>query len=242
MKGKLKFLGLLASLTLLLVAGTPGLASAQQATLYEIVENMDVVKLQTTGHRVSNWTAQGTAAAGSPFCPVAVLPPGASSCTITAFGMDDIDVTTFIGTVWANIGATANLDNIVDGPEVPLFTGQITGKITIMPTVEADLHKNKSLMGPAVPLIYVRNGKFFPDAVPVVRTSPPAKLPKVGDTARFDSTFRLPFTLGQDGKREKVQRGQKAFYLADDGSLIKVDKQDEYALGFALLRAEVFFK
>jgi hypothetical protein len=241
MKGKFKYLGLLASTTLALVAGLPGFASAQQATLYEIVENLDLVKLQTTGHRVSNWTAQGTADKDSAFCPGSLLPEGVTTCTITAFGTDDIDLATFTGTVWANVVAVANLDNTVDGPEGALFTGQITGDISF-PPVQADLGKRKALMGPAVPLISVTNGKFFPDAVPTVRTSPPPVVPTTGEAARFDSTFRLPFAVGHTGGREKPEHGKKAYYLSDTGSLIALDRVDEFALGFALLRAEVYFK
>jgi hypothetical protein len=98
------------------------------------------------------------------------------------------------------------------------------------------------VIGPAIPLIFVKNGKFFADPMPVIRTSPPAKLPNGPTTAKFDSTFRLPFTLGHDGRRDRPEHGKKAYYLADDGSFIKVDKQDEFALGFALVRAEVYFR
>jgi hypothetical protein len=80
------------------MAGLPGVAAAQmRAVLYEIVETLGLTLLP--GHRVSNWTAQGTAEAGSPFCPAALLPPGVPSCTITAFGMDAIDLSTFVGSV-----------------------------------------------------------------------------------------------------------------------------------------------
>lgn len=251
MNRKLSCYCFLAGLTLVVAAGSPGSAAAQPATLYELVENLDGVTLQTTGHRISNWTAQGTAEAGSPFCPLAVLPPGASSCTVTAFGTDDIDLpaieqgVVFVGTVWANIVAVANLDNVVDAPELAAFTGQITGKLTIQADAESlgeELHKKKKVIGPAIPLIFVRNGKFFADPVPVIRTSPPATLPTGRSTAEFDSTFRLPFTLGREGRRERQEHGRRAYYLADDGSLIRVDSRDEFALGFALVRAEVYFK
>jgi hypothetical protein len=242
MKSKVKCVGVLASLALALVAGLPGLATAQQAVLYEIVENLDTVKFATTGIRVSHWTAQGTADAGSPFCPA--LPPGVPSCTITAFGRDEINLGTLTGAVWANIVAVVNGDNVVDAPEAAAFSGQITGNITVFPPdgspVEPDLGKKKSLLGPLLPLIYVTDGKFFPDTLPTIRTSP-ADLPAGTGSASFTSTFRLPFKVGKDGVPAKPERGKNAYYLADDGSLIKVDKQDEFALGFPLLRAEVFF-
>jgi hypothetical protein len=73
-----------------------------------------------------------------------------------------------------------------------------------------------------------------------LRTSPPSPLPSSGATANFDSTFRLPFKVGKTRVPEK--RGQNAYYLGDDGSLIGVHRQNEFALEFPLLRAEVFFK
>lgn len=246
-----KYLRGLASLCAILVAGLPALASAQQAVLYEIVENLDTAQL-ATNHRVSHWTAQGIADAGSPFCPAAALPPGVLSCTITAFGMDDIDLvalkTSFIvGKVWANIVAVANGDNVVDAPEAAAFSGQITGDITILQPdgslpVEPNLGKKKLLLGPSLPLIYVVNGRFFPDAAPTIRTSPSGTLPDPATaTASFESIFRLPFKVGKAGALAQPERGKNAFYLDDDGGLIKVDKQDEFAQGFPLLRAEVFF-
>jgi hypothetical protein len=248
MKGRSRYFGLLASLgAAFLVAGAAAPAAAQQAKLYELVENLDTVALGT-GHRISSWTAQGSAEAGSPFCPAAALPKSVKSCTITAFGTDDIDLSTFTGNVWANIVAVANdprIDNVVDAPEVSTFSGQIIGDITIfLPDggmVQPDLGKQRSLLGPAIPLIYVRNGQFFKDDVPTVRESKPSMLPSGTPAARFDSTFRLPFAVA-NGKHQRTERGKVAYYLGDDGSLIKVDNRDESALGFPLLRADVFFK
>jgi hypothetical protein len=255
MKTQAKYSASLASLVMLgaatLVAVLPAQAAAQaHAVLYELVENLDTVALTNTGHRISYWTAQGTAQAGTPFCP---LPVGSPPCTITAFGMDDIDVnpnspTYLTGRVWANIAAVANPieDNPVDGAEAVFRSGQITGAITIFPpsggaTLAPELGKKKKALGPALPLLYVTEGKFFLDQQPTVRTTPPVDLPTGDPTATFDSTFRLPFKVGKQGP-EPAERGKNAFYLADDGSLVKVDKQDEVALGFPLLRAEVRFK
>jgi hypothetical protein len=245
MSRKLK-LSFPASLSLLVLAGLSTPAAAQPAVLYEIVENIDFQKTMATGHRVSNWTAQGTAQANTPFCP------SQTSCTITAFGSDDIGPSG-TGSVWANIVAVANLDNPTDGPEFPIFSGQITGDVTIFSPngggfVMADLNKNKTVLGPMFPLIYVQNGKFWADGTPTVRTAPQFDaagnyvVPGGEPTARFNSTFRLPFNIGKTGARERPEIGRNAYYLADNGSLIKVDKQDEFALGFPLLRAEVVFQ
>jgi hypothetical protein len=241
MTNALHCVGILAALSFVLMAGVPTIASGQEAVLYEIVENLDTVHLQATGERVSYWTAQGTAQGGSPFCPAALSVP---TCTITAFGTDSINLTTFAGTVWANVVAVANLDNVVDAPEAAVFSGQITGTITIFPIVELNLGKKKALLGPALPLIYITGGHFFPDALPTVRTSQPSPLPSADATATFESTFRLPFNVvnvGETPTPVPPEKGRKAFYLGDDGNLIKVDKEDEFALGFPLLRGEVFF-
>jgi hypothetical protein len=106
------------------------------------------------------------------------------------------------------------------------------------------LGKKKALLGPALPLIYIVDGKFFPDSVPIVRTSPPSGLPSTGHTATFESTFRLPFNVVKQGRRTTMvvpKRGKPAYYLADNGGLIQVDRQDEFSQGFPLLRGEVFF-
>ena len=246
--------GILAALSLVMIAGAPATASTPQAVLYEIVENMDTVALLTTNHRLSYWTAQGTAVVGSPFCPESIVPRGVSSCTITAFGSDDIDLNALtthyvIGKVWANVVAVANEDNATDAAEVATFSGQITGDIVIVPPggvgpVVPKLGKQKALLGPALPLIYVINGKFFPDTVPTVRTSPPTPVPSTGETATFESTFRLPFNVVKNGRRTAYApplRGRSAYYLGDSGELIRVHPQDEFAKGFPLLRGEVFF-
>jgi len=253
-KRTMKHVGALAMLALAWLGVTPGAASAQQAVLYEIVENMDTMTLLTENRRLSYWTAQGTADVGSPFCPAAVAPAGVSSCTITAFGTDDIDLNvltteSIVGTVWANVVAVANDDNPVDAPEVATFSGQITGNLVIIPPggsapVMPKLGKRKSLLGPALPLIYIVDGKFFPDALPTVRVAPPGVVPSSGETATFEATFRLPFHVVRAGRSTvwtPPKRGKTAYYLGDDGSLIPVQRQDEYAKGFPLLRGEVFF-
>ena len=233
---ELKYLGAFAALALVLVTGlpAPAAAAAPQAVLYEFVENLDEVVLFTTGVRESHWTAQGTAEHDTALCPFP------TTCTITAFGMDSINLSTGSGTVWANIAVVANDDNVVDGPEGVRFTGQVTGNITIFPMVTPHLHKHRVAFGPALYILHGTDGKFFPDAIPTIRTSPPSPLPTDGATANLTSTFRLPFQVAKNGAHVKPERGKNAFYLADDGSLIKVDKQTEFALGFALLRAEIF--
>jgi hypothetical protein len=239
----LRTLTLLVCLPLVLVAW-PTPAPAQDSVLYEIVENLDLPLLESTGVRVSYWTAQGWARAGSPFCPEAALArvrSKAKSCSVTAFGTDSIDPATLGGTVWANIASVVNCDNPVDAAECVVLTGQMEGRLSLIPfdgvPVVPDLGKRWQILGPTVPLIYVA-GTFAPDDVVTLRQSPPDSPPPPGPF-KLRATFRLPFQISKIGRPVPAGPG-RAFYLDDDGSLIRLHR-DESALGVPVLRAEVTF-
>lgn len=216
--------------------------AATQAVFYEIMENL-TQDLTATTPRLSHWAAQGTAVAGSPFCPkqliselkkMKLVSGTPTSCTITGFGNDAIDPT-FTGTVAVpDFAVVINTDNVVDAPERVVMTGSITGKLVIVPFgpggVTPDLNRKKAVLGPSVPLILVQDGVFTPD--PFFGVSLPPSC--------FTGTFRLPFQVTSAGQRTEPVRDGKAFYLGDDGSLIKV-RPEEFAFGFPMLRAEVTF-
>lgn len=216
-----------------------GVASAQQAVLYELVENMDVIG----GHRVSHWAAQGTARGGSAFCPGVLLTqlglPATTGCAITAFGMDDIrvdpgDPLFGTGRVEADLAVVLNLDNVLDPAEAVVMTGRIVGDLWVVPWgpfgVTPDLNARKATLGPSVPIIRLM-GTFTPNAI-FGHTLP---------AARFTATFRLPFAVTSAGRPKTPVRDGQAFYLADGGQLVRVQK-NEYALGDPALRAEVNFE
>jgi hypothetical protein len=96
--------------------------------------------------------------------------------------------------------------------------------------VTPDLNAKKATLGPSVPLILVQNGVFTPNPFFGVALKPSC----------FTGTFRLPFQVTSAGTPTKPVRGGQAFYLADDGSLIKV-QPEEFAFEFPMLRAEVTF-
>jgi hypothetical protein len=226
---------------ILLPAPAPA-ATAPQAFLYEAVENL-TQDLTATTPRLSHWAAQGSAVAGSPFCPnelikklqkMKLVSGTPTSCTITAFGHDEIDPT-FTGTVEVpDFAVVINSDNVVDAPEGVVMTGGITGDLVIVPFgpqgVTPDLNHKKAVLGPSVPLILVRHAVFTPN--PFFGVSP--------GPSCFTGTFRLPFRVTSAGMRDKPVRDGQAFYLADDGSLIQV-QPEEFAFGFPMLRAEVTF-
>ena len=216
--------------------------AAPQAFLYEVTENL-TQDLTATTPRLSHWAAQGTAVAGSPFCPKALIDKlkkmkpvsgTPTSCTITAFGEDAIDPS-FTGTVAVpDFAVVINTDNVVDAPERVVITGRLTGDLVIVPFgpggVTPDLNVKKAVLGPSVPLILVQNGVFTPDPAFGVSFKPSC----------FTGTFRLPFQVTSACERTKPARGGQAFYLGDDGSLITV-LPEEVAFGFPMLRAEVTF-
>jgi hypothetical protein len=222
--------------------GAPPASAAPQAFLYEVVENL-TQDLTATTARLSHWAAQGTAVAGSPFCPKELINTlqkrklvsgSPTSCTITAFGQDEIDVT-FTGTVAVpDFAVVINTDNVVDAPERVVMTGSITGGLVIVPFgpagVTPDLNAKKATLGPSVPLILVQLGVFTPNPFFGVSLKPSC----------FTGTFRLPFQVTSAGARIEPVRNGQAFYLGDDGSLIKV-QSEEFAFGFPMLRAEVTF-
>jgi len=248
MHRSLKIASMMMCLVWVVLAGLAPLGAAQaadapQAFLYEVTENL-TQDLTATTPRLSHWAAQGTAVAGSPFCPkelieklqkMKLISGSPKSCTITGFGQDQIDPT-FTGTVAVpDFAVVINGDNVVDAPERVVMTGSITGDLVIVPFgpggVTPDLNAKKAVLGPSVPLILVENGVFTPT-------------PFFGVSLKrscFTGTFRLPFQVTSSGARTTPVRGGQAFYLADDGSLIKV-QSEEFAFGFPMLRAEVTFE
>jgi len=263
----------------LLLAGGPSLASAQQVFLNETVENVKPAGLPVL--RVSHWTAQGSAQVGSPFCPSAQLAAAgasqATACSVTAFGMDIIDMSgAQLPVIWANIAAVANCDNVVKAPGCPILTGQIGGilnEFVCFPGFPCagttPLGDKKQFLGPSLPIIGVV-GQFFPDTPMAdgdpdhalgifLRTEPPGPtdpgffdlqplaldLLLGSQSPDFTARFRLPFKVGPAGNPEHFEdgddeRGENAFYLADDGQLMKV-RHHEFALGFPTVRADVTF-
>lgn len=61
------------------------------------------------------------------------------------------------------------------------------------------------------------------------------------EAVKFCGTFRLPFAVARNGKRELPRRHADAYYLADNGtSLIPVQKA-EFSLGMPAVRLELNF-
>jgi hypothetical protein len=103
---------------------------AADVTLYEVTENMKLKSLKKAGYRRQATSAlTGTAAAGSPLCPLPV------PCVINATGSDDIDVLSGLGTFNGKWTAVVHGDNDVDAPEYEIASGSFRGLMDFSPAL-----------------------------------------------------------------------------------------------------------
>jgi hypothetical protein len=229
-------------LALLPVMGAPALATAGSATLYELTENMGLDDLAAPTVRTASAALQGTAQTGTPICPAALMAilqsvglPSGSSCTITAFGEDEVDLTTGSGSFTGSFAVVVNVDNPVDSPELVVMTGTfeagmqvlVDGSFNPLPLIQITVGTVTPTDVLGVPVAYL--GFYFPGVTPEMFAS-----------ASFGGVFRLPFALDKSGKKGKPRPGKDAFYLGDTGQLIKVGK-GELSLGYPTVRVEIGF-
>ncbi len=226
-------LGLMFLLLALVFGPAPALAANESdadAVLYEVTEDMylkdaagnAVTSVVAGGRRTAVAQLSGWAKIGTPLCPswVALVVPDTKRCALNASGADDLSLVTGTGTLSGTFAVVVQGDNLVDGPEFVIMTGTFKG--------DADL--SQSLAGVA-PLGRIRNGVAAIDAN--------------GDgqpdlTFNFSGRFRLPFALDEAGRNGKPRLDRDAFYLNDQGGLIKV-RDNERSLGVPTVRLEITF-
>ena len=113
--------------------GAAANAYAADVTLYEVTENMKLKTLerakQSSLRRQATSALTGTAAAGSPLCPLPV------ACVINATGSDDIDVVSGLGTFKGKWTAVVHGDNDVDAPEYEILKGNFGGVMDFSPAL-----------------------------------------------------------------------------------------------------------
>jgi hypothetical protein len=270
MNSRLKSLGAVAWTVLALLGGPGPAAAQQaapQALLHQVIQDLNLVQVIDTGIRTSHFAATGQATFPSPFCPqeladqlkaLGLNSGDQASCTVTVDGHDTICVISTCtigdgpplailqGGLDADIAIVVAFDNVVEAPDAVVMTGHITvplGQLQGVPfgTPPAVLLEGKlSAMGPAVPLFFM-TGTFTP--LQLIGPAPGGglELQAAGlDPSDFSATFRSPFRLTKAGHPDKPVRGHHAFYLADNGDVIRIE-QDEFSLGVPTLRAEVTF-
>src|SRR5262249_25493590 len=159
------------ALSALVWNNAPAVASAADARLYEVTENMRLTSHGKFERRKATSELIGTANAGTPLCPVALIAavsPYAKTCTINATGSDNINLATGRGDFGGTFTVVVQGDNPTDSPELVVMKGTFKGKMDFSPAV---------LFG--IPLGYV-SGKLSDGR---------------GSTFAFTGTFRLPFVL-----------------------------------------------
>ena len=190
-----------------------------EAVLYEVTENMyliddhgNVVLPQNATRRQADASLFGWARLGNLLCPSALLVTNPRAETCSVTA-DGID----------NLSLTTG-------------KGDVTGTFAVV--VQDDNPVD-------APEYVVMNGSFRGDMDLSMR--PLGKVvgtftPTGGaEAVKFCGTFRLPFSIGRNGKREMPRRNAPAFYLADNGkSLIPVHKA-ELSLGMPTVRLELNF-
>jgi hypothetical protein len=188
----------------LMLLGGPVVGAAQtvpNAVLHEVTEAMKLL-----GRNPRPIIRQATAALagdvtlGTILCP-AWLPmvfQGLTECGIAAFATDNIDLSTGRGPVNGKFKVTVQGDNPVDGPELVIVRGTLSGFVDLSPAL---------LNG--VPLGSLR-GQWSAAGT----EGGPLQGRQFGGTVT--GTFRLPFRVGVSGP----------FYLSDRGELIDLLSRD----------------
>ncbi len=189
------------------------------AVLYEVTEKMylidadgNVVGPDRATTRKADASLFGWARLGSPLCPSAALE------TIPQLGACSV--------------TADGIDNI------SLWTGlgSVTGTFAVV--VQDD---NKV----DAPEYVVMNGRFAGNMDLSIRPLGKVKgtfTPSGSDSGvPFCGTFRLPFQVNADGKRDNPQRGTGAYYLADDGASLVTVQAPEKSIGMPTVRLELKF-
>jgi hypothetical protein len=197
--------------------------------LYEVTENVNFSPVHGVTSRNATSALLGAVALGTPLCSSVALEanPATKTCAVLATGSDQISLATGIGTVsgeyWVVVNAPGN--SAVHVPDCPVESGTFEGTIDF----------TRPLQGVPIASVtgtFTRTTTFFGCTVP----TPVSKATAVP----FSGTFRLPFSVDQEGHADEPEVGAPAFYLSDHGQLLPVGA-NERNLGFPLVRLEVHF-
>jgi hypothetical protein len=148
---------------------------------------------------------------------------GGTPCYVTATrASDEINASSGAGILQATIQVKVQLDNPVDAPELVVMVAHIKGQLQV---IDSRLIK---IWGTVMTTHELDTSTFS-----LVEVSGPAE--------PFTGMVRLPFVIEQGGTSRKARRGEAAFYLADDGELIRV-RSNERSLGLPTARFELNFE
>ena len=202
-----------------------GAASAQDARVYELTENVRMVIRGSRTVRYASSQLMGFVNVGTPLCPRR-LAEGKSSCIVQGTGWVSVDVAGGVGKLHGDFTVVTQGDNPVDGPEAVALKGTFEGVM--------------DLSGP------LREGKPYGAVTGQFRLGSRAT-----DKVSFSGTFRLPFLLFVDpstgascdpaAQAPCLQVTSKPVYLdLATGGIVEVGS-DEYALGLPTVRFDLKF-
>jgi hypothetical protein len=192
------------------VLGISAPAFAADAVIYEVTESVRVGK--GGGFKSSKATLTGAVAAGTALCPTWLATQlNVPACTIIVRAVGKADDATGIGPASGDFDIAVQDANSVDGAEIVVMKGDISGTIDLSPAFQGQKPVGSI------------TGKFNASGIKgSVMTSEKA-------SGTFSGTFRIPF-----------RHEGKASYLLDDGSIVKA-QPEELSLGQAMVRLEVTF-
>jgi hypothetical protein len=120
------------------VVGSPAVAGAGRATLYELTENMKIMKKHQrknpVGHRVATSALTGVADLGTPLCPKPEFQSGIG-CAVNVLGNDNVSLSDGYGTLSGHFATVIQGDNPVDGPETVALQGTFKGHMDFSPAM-----------------------------------------------------------------------------------------------------------
>jgi hypothetical protein len=130
----------IAGLVSFALASAPAIASAADATLYELTENMKLVKRSPrhrapVAHRIATSAITGFAKPGTPLCPTGALQSRKEACTVNVVGHDNVSTATGLGTLSGSFATVVQGDNPVDGPEAVVLRGEFSGDMNFAPAI-----------------------------------------------------------------------------------------------------------
>ena len=199
-------------------------ASAQDARLYELSEDMRMVVRGSREFRYATSHLMGYVNVGTPLCPSA-LASGGPSCMVQGIGSVAVDLAKGVGDLHGDFTVVTQGDNPVDGPETVVMKGTFQGTMDLRNVLKGT---------PAGGV----TGQF--------RLGPRAT-----DKVSFSGTFRLPFLVFVDPTTGApcnpsvdvpcVQVTPKPVYLdLATGGVVGVTP-DEHALGLPTVRFDIRF-
>lgn len=215
--------------------GTTGTASAQNAILYEVTETMKL-RGRNPEHRSRAATAAlaGTIAKGTTLCPAELADAlGVPACGVVAIASDNLSLATGKGPVKGSFSVVIQGDNKVDGAELVIARGSLRGRIDLSPAI-----------GSAIPL-----GTLTASWRAV--GEPGGPLGGVTVNGKVAGVFRLPFVFGlpegclDDGNPSDCAYVSKPSYLFGDyPNVYPVDLKagGEYSLGVPTVRLDLNFE